>query len=123
MPIGVSLKAWVRLCLRTMSIEIKARDRDGTEQLLQATPGDTVMETMRDAGLPVEAICGGCCSCGTCHVYVDEKWLAAAGPRGDDENALLQDSEHLDPVRSRLGCQIELTEQHSGLIVTLAPEE
>ena len=119
----VSIKALVSLCLRTMRIDIKARDRDGTEQALQAAPGDTVMETMREAGLPVEAICGGCCSCATCHVYVDEKWLATTGPRDDAENELLQYSEYLDPERSRLGCQIKLTEQHNGLVVTLAPEE
>lgn len=106
-----------------MGIEIKARDRDGTEFRLKAAPGQTVMEILREAGLPVEAICGGCCSCATCHVYVDKEWLRISGPRGDAEDELLQLSDHLDPLRSRLGCQIKLTEQHSGLIVTLAPEE
>ena len=106
-----------------MKIEIKAHDRGGTEHALQAAPGDTVMETMRNARLPVEAICGGCCSCATCHVYVDENWLGITGPRSDAENELLQMSEHFEQDRSRLGCQIKLTEQHSGLVVTLAPEE
>ena len=106
-----------------MGIEVIAFDRDGTLSELQAEDGDTVMETLRDSGLPIEAMCGGCCSCATCHVYVDPDWIATVGPRGDAENELLQLSDHLDADRSRLGCQIKLAERHSGLIVTLAPEE
>ena len=113
----------VRLCLVIMTIEIKARDRNGVEHILQAAAGRTVMETLRDAGLPVEAICGGCCSCATCHVYVDSEWLAVTGPRGDAEDELLRLSDHLDPDRSRLGCQLKLSGQFEGLTVTLAPEE
>jgi 2Fe-2S ferredoxin len=106
-----------------MTIEIKARDRNGAEHSLQAAAGKTVMETLRDAGLPVEAICGGCCSCATCHVYVDSEWLTVTGPRGDAEDELLRLSDYLDVDRSRLGCQIRLSGQHNGLSVTLAPEE
>ena len=106
-----------------VSIKVTAYDRDGAPHALEAKPGDTVMETLRDAGLPVEAICGGCCSCGTCHVYVDDEWLGIAGPRGDAEDELLQLSEHVDSDRSRLGCQMKLGDDHSGLVVTLAPEE
>lgn len=117
------LKVPVKLGLIMTSIDIKARDRDGAEFVLQAATGKTVMETMRDAGLAVEAICGGCCSCATCHVYVDVDWLAVVGPRGDDEDELLRLSDYLDADRSRLGCQIKLGKQHEGLAVTLAPEE
>lgn len=106
-----------------MEIRITAKDRDGSVRELSAETGNTLMETLRDAGLPVEAICGGCCSCGTCHVYVDPDWRSAAGTRGADEEELLQLSEHFNPDVSRLGCQVPLTEQHNGLIVTLAPEE
>ena len=106
-----------------MSIQITAKDRDGAAYALSAEAGETVMETMRDAGLPVEAVCGGCCSCATCHVYVAAEWAAAAGPRGEAEQELLQYSEHFDEGTSRLGCQISLTDAHEGLTVTLAPEE
>ncbi len=115
----LELKTW-RLDLE---IRITAKDRDGSVRELSAETGNTVMETLRDAGLPVEAICGGCCSCGTCHVYVDPDWRNAAGTRGADEEELLELSEHFKPDVSRLGCQVPLTEQHNGLIVTLAPEE
>lgn len=106
-----------------MSIQITAKDRDGSAYSLNADVGDTVMETMRDAGLPVAAVCGGCCSCATCHVYVQPDWAEAAGPRGEDEQELLQYSDNFDEGTSRLGCQISLTDAHNGLVVTLAPEE
>ena len=106
-----------------MGISITARDRHGSLHELNAEAGSTLMETLRDAGLPIEAICGGCCSCATCHVYVDANWRDTAGARGADEEELLQLSEHFDPDASRLGCQIPLTEAHGGLTVTLAPEE
>ena len=51
-----------------------ATDRDGTEHQLGAKPGLSLMEILRDAGLPVEAICGGQCICSTCHIYVDPQW-------------------------------------------------
>ena len=106
-----------------MEISITAKDRDGSVHEVIAEPGTTLMETLRDAGLPIEAICGGCCSCATCHVYVDPQWRAAAGTRGSDEEELLGISEHFDPDASRLSCQIPLSEEHNGLSVTLAPEE
>lgn len=103
--------------------KVRTIDREGTAHILEARPGSTLMETLRDAGLPVEAICGGCCSCGTCHVYVDPAWLERTGPRDDAEDQLLQMAEHIDQTRSRLGCQIPMTESLDGLVVTLAPEE
>jgi 2Fe-2S ferredoxin len=106
-----------------MTITITAHDRLGAIHSLQAEEGDTVMATLRDAGLPIEAACGGCCSCATCHVYVDPAWQAATGERSGEEDELLQMSEHLDDSRSRLGCQITLTPAHDGLVVTIAPEE
>ncbi len=106
-----------------MSLKVQATDRDGGLHELAAEIGQTVMETLRDAGLPVEAICGGCCSCATCHVYVARQWLDVTGPRGIEETELLQLSEHFDAETSRLGCQLKLNEQHNGMAVTLAPEE
>ncbi len=106
-----------------MSIVIKATDREGGTHELEADIDATVMETLRDAGLPVEAICGGCCSCATCHVYVAPSWLPAVGPRNDSEDELLQLATHLDDKHSRLSCQIRIREELDGLAVTLAPEE
>ncbi len=64
----------------------------------------------------IEAECGGACSCGTCHVYVDPEWLAAVGPPGELEAGML---ECLDKVTeaSRLSCQIQISERLDGLVV------
>ena len=106
-----------------MTIKITAFDRHGVAHALDAEAGNTVMATLRDAGLPIEAACGGCCSCATCHVFIDDSWREAVGPRNEGEEELLQMSEHIDEARSRLGCQITLADKHDGLVVTIAPEE
>ncbi len=101
-------------------MNITAVDRHGVPHQLAAAPGTVLMELLRDAGLGVEAVCGGCCSCATCHVHLEP---SRAGPRGDVEAALLATSTHFDSARSRLSCQIELDEQHDGLQLVVAPEE
>ena len=53
---------------------IYVKDRQGNTQELQAEAGLTLMEIIRDAGLDIEAACGGCCACATCHVYIDNDW-------------------------------------------------
>ena len=98
-------------------------DRMGSAHAIDGEAGRSLMETLRDAGLPVEAACGGCCSCATCHVYVDADWRSKVGPRGDVEHALLSLSDSLDGDASRLSCQILLNGGLDGLKVTLAPED
>ena len=98
-------------------------DRSGTTHEIEGEPGLSVMETIRDAGLDeLLALCGGCCSCATCHVHVDEAFADALGPVGEDENDLLDSSEHRD-VRSRLSCQLAFTVELDGLRVTIAAED
>lgn len=100
---------------------IIATDRDGTEHALEAREGDTLMEILRDGGMPIEAICGGQCICSTCHVYVDEAWLAQLAPRAADEQVMVEDSGHYRD-NSRLACQVPYGETLDGMRVTLAPE-
>jgi 2Fe-2S ferredoxin len=98
-------------------------DRSGAETAIEASEGITVMEAIRDHGTgELLAICGGCCSCATCHVFVDESWVGATGEVGADEDDLLESSDHRGP-RSRLSCQIPLTAALDGLRVTIAPED
>lgn len=98
-------------------------DRSGDERSMDAPLGRTVMEVIRDNGFDeLLALCGGCCSCATCHVYVDETFIEALPPMTEDENDLLDTSSHRND-RSRLSCQIALTEDVSGLRVTIAPED
>ncbi len=97
--------------------------RDGTEKTIQARTGWSVMENIRNAGFDeLLALCGGCCSCATCHVHVDEAWLAALPPMGPDEDDLLESSSHRRP-NSRLSCQIEYGPELDGLRVQIAPED
>ncbi len=97
-------------------------DRDGDEHEVDAWVGVPLMETLRELDYGVAAICGGQCSCATCHVYVDESWLDRLPAQHDDEDELLEDLEFRRP-NSRLSCQIPFTEELTGIRVTLAPEE
>jgi len=101
--------------------KIIAIDRDGDPHELQAAQGLTLMEILRDAGLAIEAICGGQCICSTCHVYVDAKWNTVLSPRSDTEQVLVEDSGHYQEY-SRLSCQLEYTDEMAGLTLVLAPE-
>lgn len=97
--------------------------RDGRERTIAAQTGLSVMENLRDNGIDeVLALCGGCCSCATCHVYVDEGFAAVTGAAGADEDDLLSTSDHRTG-RSRLSCQIAMTDALDGLRVTVAPED
>lgn len=95
-------------------------DQDGKEHELEAIEGWRVMEIIRDYGLPIKAECGGCCSCATCHVYVDEAWLGRLYDMRDDEQDLLDTAPDVRD-NSRLSCQILMAEDLDGLKVTLAP--
>jgi len=97
--------------------------RGGEEREVEGRNGWTVMENIRDNGFDeLLALCGGCCSCATCHVHVDEEWLAALPPIGADEDDLLDTSDHRRP-NSRLSCQIEFGAALDGLRVQIAPED
>ncbi len=100
---------------------VYATDREGVEHVLQAAEGYSLMEVLRDAGLPVEAICGGQCICSTCHVYVDPTWTGKLEPRAIDEQVMVEDTGHFRD-NSRLACQIPYTEALNGIRLALAPE-
>jgi len=97
--------------------------RDGTEKAIDAETGLSVMENIRDNGFDeLLALCGGCCSCATCHIHVDTEWLDRLKPMGADEDDLLESSDHRN-AQSRLSCQIEMTDALDGLKVTIAAED
>ena len=97
--------------------------RDGTEKIVDGKVGWSVMENIRDSGFDeLLALCGGCCSCATCHVHVDPEWTAAVGGAGPDEDDLLDTSDHKIET-SRLSCQILFTDALDGLRVRIAPED
>ncbi|WP_016744539.1 2Fe-2S iron-sulfur cluster-binding protein [Rhizorhabdus wittichii] len=97
--------------------------RDGEELSLEADTGLSLMEVIRDGGADeLLALCGGCCSCATCHVKVDPAFLAALPPMSEDESDLLDSSDHRDAT-SRLSCQITIDDGLAGLRVAIAPED
>lgn len=98
-------------------------NRSGDELGLDAREGVSVMEVIRDNGLDeLLALCGGCCSRATCHVFVDEEWTDAVGASSSDERDLLDSSDH-HAESSRLSCQIIMTAALDGLRVAIAPED
>jgi 2Fe-2S ferredoxin len=103
--------------------QLTVTTRDGETHTLEAPVGMSVMEVIRDGGLDeLLALCGGVCSCATCHVFVDPDCTDLVPPISEDESDLLESSSHRD-ARSRLSCQIRVTEDVAGLRVTVAPED
>ncbi len=97
--------------------------REGQTHTVEAGAGLSIMEFIRDAGLDeLLALCGGVCSCATCHVHVDPAFAAALPPMSDDENDLLDSSSHRNET-SRLSCQVRMTDKLSGLRVKIAAED
>ncbi|MGH6782055.1 MAG: 2Fe-2S iron-sulfur cluster-binding protein [Sphingomonadaceae bacterium] len=97
--------------------------REGEEKVVEGQVGLSVMENIRDNGFDeLLALCGGCCSCATCHVHIDPKDFDKLNALSDDENDLLDSSDHRTAT-SRLSCQIPFTEALDGLRVVIAPED
>jgi 2Fe-2S ferredoxin len=97
--------------------------REGETKTLEGQSGLSVMEIIRDGGIDeLLALCGGCCSCATCHVHVDPEFAAKLAPMGPDEDDLLESSDDRDPT-SRLSCQIPFSDDLDGLKVTIAKED
>jgi 2Fe-2S ferredoxin len=97
--------------------------RTGEEHSFEANANSSVMEAIRDSGInDLMAICGGCCSCATCHVHVDPAFAAKLPAMSDDESGMLEGLEHRKDT-SRLSCQIRVVDALDGLKVTVAAEE
>lgn len=97
-------------------------DRDGKEHQVEAKPGLKVMEILRELDYGVAAICGGLCSCATCHVYIDEAWVDRLPARQSDEQELLVELTDYHEKTSRLSCQVEFTPDLDNLKLTIAPD-
>ena len=98
-------------------------NRAGEETVVEATAGLSVMEIIRDNGFDeLLALCGGCCSCATCHIHIDPAFADKLPAMSEDENDLLDSSDHRDAY-SRLSCQVPMTDALDGLKVTIAEED
>lgn len=97
--------------------------REGEEREIDGEAGLSVMEVIRDAGIDeLLALCGGCCSCATCHVHVDPAFAALLPKMSPDEDDLLDSTADRDPT-SRLSCQVPFTDALDGLRVRIAAED
>ncbi|MEP7031065.1 MAG: 2Fe-2S iron-sulfur cluster-binding protein [Pseudolabrys sp.] len=97
-------------------------DSSGASRSVDAEAGSTVMENAIRNNIPgIEAECGGACACATCHVYVDEAWREKVGPPSPMEEDML-DFGYDVRENSRLSCQIKVTPELDGLVVT-TPEK
>jgi 2Fe-2S ferredoxin len=98
--------------------KITFNDSSGAGRTVEAELGSTVMETAIRNNIPgFEAECGGACACATCHVYVDEAWREKVGGPSPMEEDMLDFGYDVRPS-SRLSCQIKVTENLDGLVVT-----
>jgi 2Fe-2S ferredoxin len=102
---------------------IYVTDREGGEHVIEIENGGNLMEPLREIDNGVEALCGGMCSCATCHVYIGDEWLGKLDERRDDELELLEDTECFHGANSRLSCQLTVTPELDGMKLTIAPEE
>jgi 2Fe-2S ferredoxin len=98
-------------------------DRDGVEHSVEGRSGLSLMETLREVEWGVAAICGGMCSCATCHIFVDADWAGRLPAPQPDEKELLQELVGYEPARSRLSCQVNFEESLDGLRIEIAPDE
>ena len=97
--------------------------RNGETTQVPAKTGVSLMLNLKRGGIDeIAAICGGCASCGTCHVYVAEGWAERLPPIQADEETILAFSDWREP-NSRLSCQIKVADELDGLAVTVAPED
>lgn len=103
-------------------ITISVKDLDGQVHEIQAREGDSLMEVLREYEWGVPAMCGGLCSCGTCHVYLDTEWLDRFRQPDPDEQDLLGVFDSAEN-NSRLSCQLFLQAGHNGLKLAIATDE
>ncbi|MEZ5566505.1 MAG: 2Fe-2S iron-sulfur cluster-binding protein [Gammaproteobacteria bacterium] len=103
--------------------KIHVIDRAGNTHTVEVDNGLTVMEPLRELDDGVEALCGGMCSCATCHVFVAPEWFDKLPHRHSDELELLESTENFRAGESRLSCQLKVTDSIDGIQVTVAPEE
>lgn len=103
-------------------LKVHVRTRTGEDVVVTSFGDEFLMQPMRDQNVDIEATCGGCVSCGTCHVYVEKRWLDRLPPISDEEAALISGLNHAKK-NSRLACQLKLDASLDGIQVTVAPSE
>ena len=106
-----------------MSLKINVNDRDGILKIINIDEGTTIRDAIEDELSPDNyGVCGGCCACGTCHVYINPSDLVKLKPQEDDEIDALESLANEPKSNSRLGCQVEFKKEYNNITVTIAPD-
>jgi 2Fe-2S ferredoxin len=106
------------------TVNVRFLHPDGHEQALPFAAGQSLMRAATEAGVDgIVAMCGGCLSCATCHVFVDTAWIDRLPMPGDDEMAMLDMTAAPRGPGSRLACQIRLDAALDGLVVRVPAEQ
>jgi 2Fe-2S ferredoxin len=96
----------------------------GATLTVRGRSGQSLMRAAVDGGIDgIAADCGGCLTCATCHVIVDEPWLGRLDPAEAGEHAVLEMTAAPRQPGSRLSCQIRLGPRLDGLTVKLPPTQ
>ena len=104
-------------------ITVNVTVRKNKKHILEGKNGQTLMQLIDQYELANPyGICGGEPMCGTCHVYVEKKWLGQLNPKTSEEDLAIDNASELKE-NSRLACQIDLTEELNGLTVNIGPNE
>jgi 2Fe-2S ferredoxin len=103
--------------------KILVTDRAGDTHDININAGDNIMEPLRELDNGIEALCGGMCSCATCHIFLAPEWFQKLDAPQDDELELLEETECFREGESRLSCQIKFSDELDGMTFTIAPEE
>ena len=93
-------------------------DPDGSAHEVNAPVGHSLLQIAWDNGIDIEGACEGAMACSTCHVIVDPKWYDRLDEPTEDEEDMLDLAFALTHT-SRLGCQIKMSEELDGLVITL----
>jgi 2Fe-2S ferredoxin len=104
-------------------VKLVVTDKDGRDVEIDARSGLSVMENIRALPRSVEAVCGGLCSCATCHVLIDTAWVERLPARRYEERVMLRNLRSFDARRSRLSCQLKVTAELDGVRLTVGPDE
>ncbi|MBT8115413.1 MAG: 2Fe-2S iron-sulfur cluster binding domain-containing protein [Arenicella sp.] len=103
---------------------INVTNSSGETRSVQVSTGISLMEALRDNGFEeILALCGGCCSCATCHVHIAAPAKQPLPVMEEDELMLLELADNYDADLSRLSCQIELVDEYEGLEITLVDND
>lgn len=101
-------------------VKITYIEANGDKQIVDATPGQSLMQAATRAAVPgILADCGGAAACGTCRIYVDDaNYRAKMPPRSEMEDAMIEFHDDAEP-HVRLACQIQVVEEFDGMVLRM----